>query len=279
MSPALRHARLLLAVLGAVALLAAAEPPAPLIREAAGRSRAGEEAYLSGRAGEAVSALAEAERLYRAAGDLPGAIRADVNLALAQRGAADAAAAQATAQRARELLPAAVQQARERPDGTGEVAELAVMTAWLEALLALDRGEGAPAAGLLEKLPGALPSGSPWPGRVETLRAELDLNRRQWAAAVAHARAGQAASAAARDRAEEARALRLAGAAEMGLGKWGAARADLLAAVRLEESLGGGARMAGDLAQLATIAGQLGDPAGARLYAARAQAITAARAR
>ncbi|MES1166950.1 MAG: hypothetical protein ABUL68_03015 [Pseudomonadota bacterium] len=271
------------AVFGAVALVtgcAAPDPgPPPLLRAAAGQSRAGQEAYLTGRTGDAVSALGEAVRLHLAAGDLPGGSRALLNLALAQRAAGDAAAATATAARLRELAPAARQQAREQGASEEIVAELSTASPWLDALVALDRGDRAAAAGLLDSAGGKFSGSSPWPGRLESLRAELALGEGRPGEALVHARAGVAACTAAGDRAEEARAQRLAGAAQVQLGQWPEARADFLAALKLEETLGGGGRMAGDLKQLAVIAGHLGDSAEAQLYTQRAAAIASARTR
>jgi len=266
-------------VLGLVAGCAATgDGPPPLLRAATGQTRAGEEAYLSGHAAEAVPALGEAVRLHLAAGDLPGAARALLNLALALRAAGDATAAAATAARLHDLTPAAQQQAREGAPAEAAV-ELAAASAWLDALLALDANDFPTASALLATAPGPLASSSPWPGRVETLRAELALGEGRFADALVHARAGQAASAAAKDRAEEARARRFAGAAHVRLGQWPEAREDFLAALRIEETLGGGGRMAGDLTQLAAIAGQLGDSSAAQWYTQRARAITDARSR
>jgi tetratricopeptide (TPR) repeat protein len=254
------------------------EGPPPLLRAAAGQTRMGEEAYLAGRAADAVPALDEAVRLHLAAGDLPGASRALLNLALAQRAAGDIPAATTTAIRLRELTPAAQQQAREQTGKDDLTLELATTTAWLDALLAVDRADFSGAADLLAPANAKFPAPSPWPGRLETLRAELALGESRWSDALVHARAGQAACAAAHDKAEEARAWRFAGSAQIQLGQWPGARADFLAALQLEETLGGGARMAGDLKQLATIADHLGDSSAAQLYAQRAAAITAARA-
>jgi len=263
--------RLLLA--SALTLLAGcAEPPPgppPLLRAAARQTRAGEAAYLTGHADEAVPALAESVHLHLAAGDTPGACRALLNLALAERGAGDAKAAGATARQLRGLAPAARQQAAE----AGAVSEADAASAWLDALLALDQGDSAAAASLLAGAPAGFAKASPWPGRLETLRAEIALGQGRFAEALAHAQAGRTSCAAAHDQSEEARALRLAGSARIGLGKWLEARADFLAAVHLEELLGGGARMAGDLDHLATIAEHLGDREGARLYTQRARAI------
>jgi tetratricopeptide (TPR) repeat protein len=257
---------------------AAGNGPPPLLREAAAQSRAGEEAYLSGRATEAIPALSEAVRLHLAAGDMPGAARALLNLALAQRAAGDSAAVAATAARLRDLTPAAGQQAHElEGKDAGAAAELMAASAWLDALLALDRGDSTSATAILSSVTAKVPASSPWIGRMETLRAEIALGDGHPAEAVAHARSGQAASAAAHDQAEEARAFRLAGAGLMRLGQWPEARTAFLAAVKIEETLGGGARMAGDLSQLAVIAEHLGDAAGAQLYTQRARAIASAR--
>ncbi len=255
------------------------DPPPPLLQAAAGQTRVGEEAYLTGHAGEAVPALNEAARLHFAAGDLPGAARALLNLALAQRAAGDSVSAAATAVRMHDLTPAARQQAREQGGKEEFSAELAAASVWLDALLALDRGDSATAASLLASATEKLSGSSPWPGRLETLRAEIALGEGRFQEALGHARAGQADSAATKDRAEEARARQFAGTAHLRLGQWLEARADFLAAIKIEESLGGGARMTNDLNQLAAIAEHLGDSAAAQLYTERARAIAAARAR
>ena len=252
-------------------------PPA-LLQSAARQTRAGQEVYLHGNAAAAVPALGEAVRLHLAAGDLPGATLALVNLALAQRAAGDAPGAASSAARLRDLAPAARQQARERA-GKDETpaAEIAAASAWLAALLALDRGDAPTAAVLLAGVRPKLPARSPWPGRTETLRAEIALANGDVPGAIACARIGQVASAAARDHTEEARAWRLAGAAHLRLGHWKEARVAFLAAVKIEETLGSGDRMAGDLSQLAAISEKLGDPGAAQLYTERARAIVAAR--
>lgn len=266
----------------AIGLLAGCAAPGdalpPRVRAAAQQARAGESAYLAGRPAEAVPALTEAVRLHLAAGDLPRAAHGLVNLALAQRAAGDAASAARTAARLRELTPAARQQAGERA-GRDEAPglELAAATAWLDALLALDRGETAAASGLLAAVNLKLPVTSPWPGRVATLRAEVALVDGRSSDALALAKVGLAACVAAHDRSEEARTHRLMGGAHVRLAQWPEARASLLAAVRLEETLGAGERMARDLEQLAAIAEKLGDAAAAELYAARAKAIASAR--
>jgi tetratricopeptide (TPR) repeat protein len=269
-----------LAALGAVFFQTAraADGPAPLLRAAAAETRTGEEAYLLGRADEAVPALREAARLYLAAGNIPEGARALVNVALAERAAGDAAAARATATRLRELTPAAQQQLGEQGEKADLSRELACASAWLQALLALDRRDLAVALSLIPRDPG-LPATSLWPARLATLRAEIELADDRLVEALVDAVAGQKASAAARDRAEEARAWRLAGAAHLQQGKRAEARSDFLAAVKIEEILGGGARMAGDLGQLAAIAEQLGDHDGAQLYTRRSATITAARTR
>jgi len=253
------------------------DAPPPLLREATAQTRAGEEAYLAGRAGDAIPSLAEAARLHLAAGDLPGASRALLNLALAQRAAGDANSAAATATRLRDLTPAALQQENERAARDGGASELSTASAWLDALLAMDRGDLAAADSALSVAGNNFPATSPWPGRVAVLQAEVALKAGRFADALARARAGQAACAAAQDRAEEARAWRFAGAAHRQLGQWTEARVDFLAALKLEETLGGGARMTGDLRQLAAIAEHLGDGGAAQLYTQRAAAIAAAR--
>jgi tetratricopeptide (TPR) repeat protein len=265
-----------LGALGLLGLLAGCgapdRGPPPMLRAAARQTRLGEDAYLLGRADEAIPALTEAVRLHLAAGDLPGASRALVNLALAQRSAGDGAGAGATAARLHELAPAARQQAGEQ----NRFDEASAASAWLDALLALDRGDAAEATACLERAPSVLPVSPPWSGRLATLRAEIDLGAGRFAEAVTHAQAGRSASVAARDEAEEARALRISGSAHMGLGQWVAARGDFLTALKIEESLGGGTRMAADLNHLATVSEHLGDAAGAELYAQRAKAIAAA---
>ena len=253
------------------------EGTSPLLRAAAAQARVGEEAYLGGHASEAVPTLNEAVRLHLAGGDLPGASRALLNLALAQRAAGDAAAAAATAARLTELTPAALQQAHEARAPSAIGSEIATATNWLNALLALDRGDFPTASAQLSAVSGSLPGSSAWSGRVANLRAELALGEGRLMDALTLARSGQVASAAARDRAEEARSWRIAGTAEVRLARWSEAQAEFLAAVRIEEALGGGNRMAGDLTQLAAIAGRLGDTRAAELYTRRAQAITTAR--
>lgn len=258
--------------------LAPGEAPPARQRAASQQARAGETAYLAGNPTAALPAMREAVRLRLAAGDLPGAVRTLVNLALAERAAGDAAGAAATAARLRELTPAAGQQAAERPRGKDDARlELTAASAWLEALLAFDRGETTLAAGGLAAVSPKLPRGSPWTGRVAALRAEIALAEGRLADAVALARSALPAAAAARDVSEEARAHRLLGAAQMRLGQWKEAQASLLAAVRLEERLGAGERMARDLEQLAAVAEKLGDATAAGLYTARARAILGAR--
>ena len=248
-------------------------PTPPLLRAAASQTRTGEEAYLTGHAAAAVPALKEAVRLHLAAGDVPGTARALLNLALAQRGAADVAGATATAAQLHELTPAARQQLEEQPGKSDASAELASASDWLDALLALDRGDPAAASASLASAQLKLPGASPWPGRLEELRAELALAEGRFPEAVTRARAAGAASAAAGDRAEQARAWRCAGAAHARLSLWADARTDYLAAIRIEESLGGGTRMAGDLTALAAVARSLGDGSSAELYERRARAI------
>ena len=256
----------------------AADAPAPLLRAAAAETRNGEEAYLLGRADEAVTALREAARLYLAAGDLPGGARALVNLALAERATGDIASARASATRLRELTPAAQQQLAERTDSSEAGVELAAASGWLDALLTLEQGDAAAAARLVPSS-GKFPASSVWRARVATLQAAILLATGNAAEALTQAAVGQKAGLAAGDRAEEARAWRLAGSAHLKLGQWAEARTDYLAAVKIEEALGGGARMAGDLGQLAAIAEHLGDTAAAQLYSRRATAITTARTR
>jgi tetratricopeptide (TPR) repeat protein len=263
------------------------EPAAPRVHAAAARERSGQEAYLLGHASEAVPALSDAVKLYLNAGDAPAACRAMLNLALAQRAAGDASGAAATAANLRDLTPAARQQVRERNatgasrphlSAGGEEAGLTAQLDWLQALLALDRGELDAAENILL---GPMENGkaSGWDGRIATLRAEVALRRGKFDEALTHAHAGFAASAGAHDRAEQARASRLAGKANLQLKKWDAARKDFLAAVRIEESLGGGARMTDDLMQLAVVARELGDAGEAQLYEQRARAIAGAQAR
>jgi tetratricopeptide (TPR) repeat protein len=255
-----------------------ATAPAPRLETAARQTHAAESAYLNGRTADAVTAFADAARLQMTAGDLPGAARSLLNLALAQRSAGIAAAAQFTAGQLRELTPAAQQQARERPaNGTTAAVELGAAAGWLDALLALDRGEVEAANAALASVDVKLPATSPWPGRVATLRAQAALATGRIDETITQARIAQAACAAAHDPSEEARAQRLAGAAFMRRAQWAEAKRYFLAAVQLEQSLGAGERMAGDLNRLAEITTQLGDADNARLYAARARAIGSAR--
>ena len=250
------------------------DAPPPAQRAAARQAQRGEVAYLAGRPAEAVPALREAVRLKLTAGDLPGVARGLINLALAQRAARDAAGAAESAARLRELAAAAGQQAGElEGKNSAAGAEFAVAAGWLEALLALDRGDPAAAAGLLGATPPGLPSSSPWPGRLANVRAEIDLAGGHPTGALAHTRVALAACAAARDRAEEARAHRLAGAAHVRLAQWAEAGTQYLAAVEIEGRLGAGERLARDLGQLAVIAEKSGDAAAARLYAARARLL------
>jgi hypothetical protein len=257
------------------------EPAAPRLESAAVETRAANRAYLEGRVGEAIASLREAVRLHLASGDLPGAARAELNLALALRASGDRAAASAASARLRDLTPGAIQQLRER-EGNGKEAgetaavELAAGSAWLDARLDLDRGDGVSATRSLSGAPGGLSATSPFPGRIENLRAEILLSAGSYAQALDRALAGEAASLRAQDRAEEAHGLGLAGDARIGLGRWLEARADYLAAVGIEEGLGGGARMAADLGRLAMISSHLGDPGEANLYELRAEAIASA---
>lgn len=248
-----------------------------MLREASNRDRAGNAAYLKGNSAGAVPILQAAAELHLAAGDLPGGAGTLLNLALAQRASGAVADASLTATRLRELTPAARQQARERGDAADQLAELEVAARWLDALLAVSQGDLPSAAGLLDAPALPLPAASPWRGRLETLRAELALAEGRPAAALAYADRGAEASAAAGDRAEQARALRLAGLAHMQREEWEEARSDFMAAVRIEEALGAGARMVGDLDHLAIIATHLGDHSAARLYERRARVIAAAR--
>lgn len=251
--------------------------PPPLLYEADLQAREGQRAYLTGEPARAIPPLRRAAQMHLAAGDLPGGARSLLNLALAERATGDTAAAVATADRLRELTPAAQQQASEVAGDAEPPAELGAASEWLGALLALDQGQLSLAADRLKPRMRGLRDQSPWRGRLETLRAELALAESRWTDALRHARAGQEASASAEDRAEEARALRLAGAAHMALAQWPEARTDLLSALRIEESLGGGARMVDDLKRLATVSDRLGDRSEARLYSQRARLIEAAR--
>lgn len=248
------------------------EAPPPAVRAAARQAQLGETAYLAGRSAVAVAALREAVRLQFSAGDLPGVAHGLVNLALAQRAAGDATGAAESAARLRELAAAAGQQAGERGDKNATAGFVAA-AGWIEALLALDRGDPVAAAGLLGPTPFALPSSSPWPGRLANVRAEIALAAGNPADALAQARVARPACAAARDRSEEARARRLAGAAHVRLAQWAEARTQYLAAVEIEGRRGAGECLARDLGQLAVIAEKLGDAGAARLYSARARLL------
>lgn len=249
-------------------------PPALLLREAARANRTGEDAYLRGDAARAVPALQEAVQLHLAAGDLPGAVTALVNLALAQRTGGETTAVRATVAHLSELLAPACQQAasdRERNDLTAQ-------SVWIEGLVALDAGEVDSAQAAADRAPAVSGTTSDrWQARLETLRGAIALRQNRPGDAVVHARAAQSAAHRAVDRAEEAHALRIDGAAHLALAQWIEARTDFLAAVTIEEELGAGTRMAGDLENLAVAADQLGDHENARLYRLRAQAIQSAR--
>jgi tetratricopeptide (TPR) repeat protein len=256
------------------------EPVAAYQADAAASAKSAREAYGDGRPESAAADLRESVRLRLAGGDLPGAARSQLNLALAERASGDAAAAAAAAARLRELTPGAVQQAREQggPGSASREAELEDSSSWLDALLALDRGDAEGARSLAPGRDGRLAPASQVRGRIETLRAAIALRDGRFAEAVDLARAGRAAGAEAGDAPEEAHALALAGAAHAAAGAWAQARADYLSAVGIEERIGGGSRMAADLRQLAVIAGRLGDGDDARLYAQRADDIQSAAA-
>jgi len=251
------------------------DPVAPYQSAAAAEAKSAQEDYGGGQIGGAILSLRDSVRLRLAGGDLPGAARSELNLALAERASGDSAAAAAAASRLRELTPGAVQQAREQGGtaGAGREAELEDSSSWLDALLALDQGDTALAQSRAPGRDGQLAANSQMRARIETLHAAIALSGGRFAEAGDLARAGRAASIEAGDPPEEAHACALAGAAHMGSGAWIEARADYLAAVRIEERIGGGTRMALDLRQLAVISGRLGDGATARLYTGRADAI------
>ena len=272
----LRPAIAAAALLGLAACSSAPrEAVAPYQSAAAAEAKSAQEEYGEGRVGGAILSLKESVRLRLAGGDIPGAARSQLNLALAERASGDPAAAAAAAARLSELTPGAVQQVREQggPGGGDREAELEDSSSWLDALLALDRGDIELAQSRAPGRDGQLAAASQMRGRIETLHAAIALREGRFAEAGEFARAGRAASAEASDPSEEAHADALAGAAHMGAGAWTEARADYLAAVRIEERIGGGARMALDLRQLAVISGRLGDGAAARLYTGRADAI------
>ena len=203
-------------------------------------------------------------RLRLAGGDLPGAARSELNLTLAERASGDAAAAASEAARLETLTPGAVQQAREQggPAAEAREAELEDAASWLDALLALDRGDTDFAKTRGPGRDSRLAAGSQMRARIENLHAAIALRAGRFAEAADLARAGEEAGAAAGDPAEEAHAWRPRGAAHAGAGAWIVACPDYIAAVRIEERIGGGSRMAGDLRQLAMIAGHLGGRGG-----------------
>ena len=259
----------------------AREPTAPYLEAAAAEARSAQEAYLGGRFGDAIVGLREAVRLHLAAGDLPGAARSQLNLALAERAAADHPGAAVAAARLRDLTRGAVQQVREgagaRSADAPTEAELEASSGWLGALLALDEGDVAQAQALAPPAGLELASSSQMRGRIETLRATIAVRSGRFGEAVKLADTGRIASEDAHDLSEVAHAWSLEGEGRAGMGDWPGARGDYLAAVALEERMGGGARMAEDLRQLAVVSEHLGDSGDAKLYSLRAEAIAAAR--
>lgn len=244
--------------------------------QAAAAAQSAQDAYSKGRIDSAILSLRESVRLHLVAGDLPAASRSLLNLALAERAAGDAPAAAAAAARLRDLAPAAVQQAGERGGGTAQAAELTAASAWLGALLSLDRGDLAEArAGAPAPDPQLAPS-SQMRGRIGTLQAAIALRAARFAEALQRAKEARAAAADAQDPSEEAHAWSLSGAAHAGQGDLTSARSDYREAIRIEERIGGGLWMAADLRRLASVSNQLGDGADARLYVQRADAIQAA---
>ncbi len=267
-----------LAALAAAALAGCsgpAERPPPYQEAAALEARSGQEAYLLGRFGDAITSLREAVRLRLAAGDLPGAARSQLNLALAERASASAAAASAEADRLREMTQGAVQQLGERGGaGAGAAAELEAASGWLDGLLALDAGDLDRAQALA---PRAQPEVSPqMRSRIGTLQAAIALRGGRFSEAVALAAGAREAGEAAHDLPEVAHAWGLEGEGDAGMGSWLRARDACLAAVAIEERIGGGGRMAVDLRELALICGHLGRGADARLYTLRADEIMSA---
>ncbi|HVU18722.1 MAG TPA: hypothetical protein VHD32_17595 [Candidatus Didemnitutus sp.] len=261
---------------GVVALVLGAcagpdQAPAPLLREAARQNRIGEEAYLRGDHRHAEPALVECVRLHLAAGDIPGAVLALVNEVLEER-TTDPAKAAATAKRLSDLLPAAVQQS---PDQAGN---LTIAVGWINGSLALDAGDAVAAAQASDVfVPARASVADRWEARLENLRADIALHQNRNAEAVTSAQSARRFAAKAKDVAEEARACRLSGTAHRALSQWNESRTDLLAAVHLEQELGGGSRMAGDLKILADVSEHLGDSSSAALYRQRADAIGSAR--
>ena len=235
-----------------------------------------------GRFADAIPSLRESVRIHLAAGDLPGAARSQLNLAMAERAAADPGAASASAARLRDLTQGAVQQVRERGGDAGAdrqlEAELLAASGWLDALLALDAGDVDRAQALSPPASAELAGSSQMRGRIETLRSAIAIRDGRFAEAVRLAVAGRTESAQANDPSEVAHAWGLEGAGDAGMGDWPGARGAYLAAVAVEERIGGGARMAADLRQLAMISEHLGDSGAARLYSLRADAILAAMA-
>lgn len=266
--------RLLLSCAACALFVGCAAPgdaPAPLLREAARLNRLGEDAYLRGDNRRSVPALTEGVRLHLAAGDLPGAEMAMVNLALAQRVAGKAEDAPATVKRLNELLPAAVQQAPE------QAGDLNAATAWITGTLALDSGDIAAARQAADRpIPLKPPVADRWEARLKNLEAEVALRANRPSDALAPAQSARTLAGKSKDRGEEARAWRFEGAAHRALSQWNESRAALQSAVRLEQQLGGGTRMAGDLRNLAEVSEHLGDSENAALYRQRAEAIESA---
>lgn len=256
--------------------------PSPYLEAAAVEARSAQEAFLTGRFADAKISLREAVRLHLAAGDLPGAARSQLNLALAERADADRPAAAVAAERLRELTKGAVQQVGEREgardDNARKVAELEAASGWLDALLALDNGDSALAMACVPLASVELASSSQMRGRIETLRADLEVRAGHFDRAVKLANEASVASESAIDLPELAHARSLEGAGHAGEGDWIGARGAYLKAVAIEEQTGAGERMAGDLRMLAMISQHLGDSAASRLYALRADAILSAKA-
>lgn len=230
--------------------------------------------YLADRPSRAVSGWHEAARLQLSAGDAAAVTRSWTNLALAQRAAGDPGGARETAARLRGLSSAPVELRGDQRKNA--FSESGIAASWIEALLALDGGNLAAARQSLPALPSDLHRESPWRGRVGCLRAEIALREQDFAGALAQAKEAGRACRASLDRPEEARAHRLAGTAQARLGDWLGARTDFAAAVELERSLGAGARLAGDLEQLAVACENAGDRLAAERHRAQARAITGA---
>lgn len=256
-----RRATLLVAVLLALAACGSAPPRQPVaIEQAKKADQAAHRALRDGDLMRARELFRQSLLLQQSLDDRPASAMAAINLSSVAHKLGDDVTALGL------LDDILADKAAQLPT------ELRAAAAFRKGVMLADAGKVAEAESALQQAVLECNGKCSFTAGMNNLRARLALHKGDFAAALATAR-GLASGA---EKEEQANALRIAAAAEIGLGQHDAALAHYQAALELDKELALSPRIAEDLRGIAQALEKLGRKQEAGIFARRAEAVSAA---